>query len=1454
MDSPLSVPASLSPLPLKTILIRILGLFLTVGTVVIAAPGEAKFTEKEHAQGYLDTVVLAKPRLSLQATAEAAENAEGLKVRQKFDRIGQLRVIELAPGDNVPDAIARLKATGRYEYVEPDRIRYATVTPNDPAFTQQQWSLNNTGSNGPGGGVAGADIGAPAAWNTRTDSSVIVAVIDSGARLTHEDLAANLWSNLGGFHGISAVSGNGSQTDTNPNDTEVEHGSHVSGIIGAVGNNAKGIAGVAWNVKLMELRFLHGTGGGGSSSDCIACINYAINNGAKIINASFGSDGYSSSEYDAINAARSADIIFVAAAGNDARNVDIGSSYPAGYALDNVVTVAATTNADAIASYSDFGGGSVDLAAPGSSIYSCGIASDSAYVVYSGTSMAAPHVSGALALMRAKFPTDNYRQIINRLLRSVTKVPALAGLAQSGGRLNLANALSSTDSRPFNDDFSTRAILGSNANIHVRSSNVGANSSPETGEPTHSTVPGTNSLWWSWTAPTSTTVTFSTDGSSYNTKLAIYTGTALNALTPIASNDDDNVHSKVTSLITLNVTAGTTYQIAVDLKSGTPGLTLLGIGAIPANDDFANAQLLSGTSVHVAGSTLNSTSEINEPVPVTHAAKHTVWYRWVAPANGRYALYGYSAYADMLTAVYTGSAVGNLNMIVSNDDAAEYIETGTYEGAVNSNSLCGFNASAGATYYFQVDTTNVNPSGGDFVLTLTDAAWQFAAYGGIVSSPAVSSSGAIYFGAGTTITDRTLGSKFPENNVYAFNPNGTKKWAYTTGAPVDLASPAIGNDGNVYVASGDKKLYALDANNGALKWTYTTTNAIDSSPAIAADGTIYVRDDGFLYALTNSGSSATVKWQFTLSGATYGSPGIAADGTIYVGATGGSFYAINPDGTQKWKFTANGDVFTSPAIATDGTVYLGTLNGYFYALNPSGTQKWVWSIAGMSITSSPVLAPDGTIYFGAYDHKLHALTKDGVEKWSYTMSDEVRAATPAVGGDGTIYMPNYDGLVYAISPLGSLVRTYATAALVRSSPAIANGQLLFSSSDGLFYAFNLDPVLNQRPANSAWPVFQHNLLRDGRYSENFVTITTAPISQAVQVGSSVTLTVTATGPGTLTYQWIKDGADLPGVTGATYVLLNVQTANSGSYSVRVTSSTGVSATSVAAVLFVSTSAPPPGHLTNLSVRTGAGTGDNSLIVGFVVGGANTAGSTTLLIRGVGPTLADYGVGGALADPLLQVTQSVNGAALPIDTNDNWGGAGQVTSVGNAVGAFPFRDIATKDAALVEFMPSGIYSAKITGVNSTTGITLAEIYDASGVLYTINTPRLINVSARAQVGTGEGVLIAGFVVGGSTPRTVLIRGVGPTLSSYGVGGALADPLLELTQLINGVATNVATNDNWNGDVQISNAANTAGAFAFVGNSSKDAALYVTLQPGIYSAKVSGVSGTTGVALVEVYELP
>jgi hypothetical protein len=262
------------------------------------------------------------------------------------------------------------------------------------------------------------------------------------------------------------------------------------------------------------------------------------------------------------------------------------------------------------------------------------------------------------------------------------------------------------------------------------------------------------------------------------------------------------------------------------------------------------------------------------------------------------------------------------------------------------------------------------------------------------------------------------------------------------------------------------------------------------------------------------------------------------------------------------------------------------------------------------------------------------------------------------------------------------------------------------------------------------------------------------------------------------------------------------------------------------------------RLLNFSVRANAAGGDQTLIVGFTVGGT---GSKTALVRAVGPTLAQFGVGNPLADPSLRL---FTGASALLNQNNDWSGDPALAAAFTLTGAFALP-ANSKDAALLPSLAAGGYTAQVSGTPA--GVALLEVYDADTGG---GTARLVNLSARNQVGAGENVLITGFVITGNNPKTLLVRGVGPSLTQFGVSGALADPQLAVFAA-NGAT--VATNNDWAGTATLSTAFTQAGAFALAANS-KDAAVIVTLAPGTYTAQVSGVGGTTGVGLVELYELP
>ena len=401
--------------------------------------------------------LLVKPAAG--ADLSALHATLGATVLQTFPAIDNLQIVQLPASADASSLIAAYQQSGLVQYAEPDFIVHLLNDPNDFRYWDGSlWGLHNTGIYG---GTPGADIKASQGWNVQTSAAnIIVAITDTGVRLTHEDLAANLWTNPGesgkdalgldksmngldddhdGYiddvHGINAILGTGLPLD------DYGHGTHVSGTVGGVGNNSVGVVGVAWRVQLMECKFIDAQGNG-SISDAIKCLDYARRKGAKIVNASWGSYSFNSTAlYDAINSLRQAGILFVAACGNDNNDNDARPLYPASYNLDNIIAVAATDRTDAKAWFSNFGAHTVHLGAPGAAIFSAWNGSDNDYRYDDGPSMAAPHVAGACALVWAHNPGDNYLQIKNRILGSTDALPALAGRTVTGGRLNLYKAL-----------------------------------------------------------------------------------------------------------------------------------------------------------------------------------------------------------------------------------------------------------------------------------------------------------------------------------------------------------------------------------------------------------------------------------------------------------------------------------------------------------------------------------------------------------------------------------------------------------------------------------------------------------------------------------------------------------------------------------------------------------------------------------------------------------------------------------------------------------------------------------------------------------------------------------------------------------------------------------------------------------------------------------------------------
>lgn len=412
----------------------------------------------------------AEPTADIDARAQDLVRAPGVRAETlSTRRQGEVDLIHLNRSVSVEEAVLRAKEDPRVEYAEPDYFVYAMDTvPNDPFFASGNlWGLSTASCWFCDPGHASPNVDATRAWDITTGSDNVVAVIlDTGVDLEHEDLAANAWVNPG------EIAGNGVDDDNNGFKDDVNgwnffndnkqtfistgedfHGTHVAGSIGAVGNNQKGVTGVAWNVKLMSLKFLGGPQGRGSTSNAVRGIQYAIdmrNRGVnvRVINASWGGGSDSQALRDAIAAANGAGILFVCAAGNGSTNIDEVPDFPGAYAKDlpNTVSVAAVDPGSNLASYSNFGHDSVSLAAPGNQIFST--YPGNIYAQLQGTSMSTPYVSGIAVLVWSQEPNLTPAEVKQRLADTSEPLDDLCSRVSRSGRASAYDALTNKIAPP----------------------------------------------------------------------------------------------------------------------------------------------------------------------------------------------------------------------------------------------------------------------------------------------------------------------------------------------------------------------------------------------------------------------------------------------------------------------------------------------------------------------------------------------------------------------------------------------------------------------------------------------------------------------------------------------------------------------------------------------------------------------------------------------------------------------------------------------------------------------------------------------------------------------------------------------------------------------------------------------------------------------------------------------
>ncbi len=1240
-------------------------------------------------------MVVPRARISREAL-EAELFDRGLILGDRVSKSGPYLVF-IAEKDQTTEAVSAIVAdlngiaySDMIEFADYDYVRQATAVPDDALYQSgAMWGLHNDGSIG--GSVEDADIDAPEGWEIRTDASnIVVAIVDTGMRYTHEDLAGNMWVNAdeiagngidddgNGFvddiHGINALLSSKLSTGGDPLDDN-GHGSHVAGTVGAVGNNGKGVTGVAWDVQLMALKFLGGNGSG-MDSDAIKCIDYAIANGADIINASWGGPGVNKAVGDAVSRANDAGVIFVASAGNGSDDIDVEAYTPSDIDLPNVVSVANHNSADKLDRSSNYGIEKVDLIAPGARVRSVTNNTDESYGDKSGTSMSAPHVSGILALVKAEFPGEDYISHIERVLQSAIAAPQYELRVATGGRANLAGALSPGDLAPSAPSLTTL----SNANEKVAFSWGNVWSGPIDGFRIERQVNGDAWEVVGVAAPSDRSFFDKDVGTLSNHRYRVFAFNSIgDSLASRIRVLNSVIRSEEEATIVLPMDdAGIDYGHDIDASSST-----LVVGA-PKDDDagsesgsvyvydrvpgsswqyrqkvigFDSSQYdFFGCSVSVDGPILAvgafGEDEIGIDGGAVYVFERSEDGRWsagqklLAPDGESQDRFGFSV-----------SVYGNLLVASSRDDD----DSGTNSGAAHiferselgewlpQAKLVPPNGSPRAYFGWSValhgDVLVVGAKGDDEGGTDMGAIYVYQKSGGSwgLSQKIVPDDGSNYDGFGSSVdfdgasivvgSPNRDGAAFDAGAIYLYRSSGSS-WAHSK------TFMALDPDGDDRFGSDVSVLGNRVAAIGLRAGDTDTVGHLfeESAPGVWVDE-IDLFEDG-VSAL--SGRSVAL------------SEGVANVGNADLRRLH-SFYDI-PDAPLSFaieEISAQG-VRMSWGNSGDAS------HGFVIQRRVVGDDEWE-EIGIVSANESGYLDP----------------TAKGNRAWEYRVSAVSGGVSDASVSDQTALLPT--GRLVNLSVRGYvgvgervLVSGFSAAGSgdleigVRArGPFLLNSNILNAIADPQLSIVPLGGV--EIASNDDW----FNAYSSEAMSSFEAETGAAPIalfaSEAVFIGPF----------------------------------------SSGGYTVVMDDEAGRIGLGLAEVFEVPIGGEfsEDASLVNLSARGFVGTDSDVLIGGFVVSGEA---SVQLLIRGVGPGLIDFGLVDVVENPRITV-HDANGT--PMVSNSGWGLDGRMAEIENRsaqVGAFPLERGA-KDAALIVTLAPGVYTCILDSTDGDTGVGLLELY-------------------------------------------------------------------------------------------------------------------------------------------------